>query len=356
MEGIINLDDIWKDYGLDTLEEGLAGLFPGGGVSLEELLLQVFSGDLSGAAAGLMGLVTGDLGGRIASMKNILIWLIVMGMMSSLISYFAGIFDRQQVADLGFYVMYLLLSAVLLRASAEAAGVAADTIGRVVLFMKLLLPTYMLAVGVVTGITTVTAYYQLILILIYGVESVLMAGVMPLVQSYCLLSVVNGIWVEEKLGMLIRLLGKGIGVLLKTALSVVTGVGLLQAVLTPAIDSMKSSVFKKIITAIPGIGNGAESVIDLLGGTALLLKNGLGIVLLLLLAAMCAAPLLHIAMIAWTLKIAAAFMGIVGDKRLTACTDRVGESSMLIFRTAGTAILLFAVTLSIVTVTVRRTV
>lgn len=40
-------------------------------------------------------------------------------------------------------------------------------------------------------------------------------------------------------------------------------------------------------------------------------------------------------------------MGIVSDKRITACADRIGDAAMLLLRTAGTAMLLFLITIAI---------
>lgn len=354
MDFDINIEEIWKDYGLGELEEGLKTLFPEYSVSLEGLLQKVLSGDILGAGTDLLESVMKGLGSQFTGLKNILVWLLVLGIISALMSYFAGIFDRYQIADLSFYVMYLLMTVVLLKCFEQVAQTAVDVMENVVLFMKMLVPAYMLSVGIATGTTTVSAYYQLLLLLIYGVENILVSGVVGLVYSYCVLAIVNGIWIEEKLTMLLELLAKGIGVLLKAAVGVVTGISIFQSVITPVIDSVKSSALQKAISAIPGIGNAADGVVELVTGSAVIIKNSLGIVLLLLLLALCVSPLLQILLMAFLLKAAAAMMGIVSDKRLTTCTDRVGEGIMMLFRTAGTAMLLFLVTISVVTMSTNR--
>lgn len=354
MENVFHLEDIWQEYGLDRLQEGLASLFPEFSISLNDLLKMVISGDIMGAGMGLLEAVTGGLGTQLTGLKNILMWLLVMGIISAVMSYFSDIFDKHQIADLSFYMMYLLLTVVLLRCFEQAAQTAISAIENIVLFIKLLVPTYLLSIGIATGTTTVTATYQLMLLLIYGVENILVAGVVPMVYSYCLLAVVNGIWVEEKLTMLMNLLAKAIQAVLKASVGVVTGISVFQTMITPAVDSVKTGTLQKILSAIPGIGNAAEGVVEMVTGTAVIIKNSLGIVLLLLLLAMCISPLLHILLIGWVLKAAAALMGIVSDKRLTTCTDRIGEGGLLLFRTAGTAMLLFMVTISVVASATNR--
>lgn len=354
MDNIINMESMWQEYGLDKLEEGLHGLFPEFSFSLQDLFTNILQGDIISVLTGLLQSAVGGVTAQFTGMKNVLIWLVVLGIVSALMTHFVEIFDKHQIADISFYFMYLLLTAVLLKCFAQAAQTAAATVENIVMFIKLLVPTYMVSIGVATGTTTVSAYYQLLLLLIYGVEHILLSGILPFVYSYIMLAVINGIWIEEKLTLLMDLIEKAIKGLLKAAVGVVTGISVFQAVITPVIDSVKSSALQKVISAVPGIGNAADGVLELVVGSVVVIKNSIGVVMLVLLIVLCAAPLLQIFLIACLLKVAAAFMGIVSDKRITTCTNKVGEGSMLLLRTTGTALLLFMITISVVAATTNR--
>ena len=334
---------IWQDYGLDKLQEGIARLFPERQLNLEELLGQVVKGDIFGALAALFKGGITDFLAQVAGMKNIFIWLLVLGIVSSLMTHFVEIFDRHQVADMGFYFMYLLFTAVLLKCFFQAAEIAGHAVENIILFVKLLVPTYLLAVGVSTGAVTAGASYQMMLFAVYGVEYILAEGLLPLVCSFSMLSVVNGIWAEEKLTFLIDLVGKATGWVLKGALGAMTGIG----VIGPVVDSARNSALNKLISAIPGIGTAAGGVAELVVGSAMVIRNSIGVVLLLLLLLLCAVPLLKIAVVAGLLKCAAAFMGIVSDRRITACANRIGDACLLLFRLTGTAMLLFVVAVAV---------
>lgn len=344
----INL--IWQDYGLDKLEEGIARLFPDRSLDLGQIFAKVASGDVTGAMGDLFQGGVSDFVGQFAGMRNVFVWLVVLGLISSLMTRFAEFFDRNQVADMSFYFMYLLSSAVLLECFSQAADTAAYTVENIILFVRLLVPAYLLSVGVSSGVVTAGASYQLMLVTVYGVESVLAAGLLPMIYSYCMLAVLNGVWIEEKLTILIDLIGKAVGWVLKAALGIVTGLGLFQALIAPVVDSARTSAVQKLISMIPGLGNTAGGVAELALGSAVVIRNSIGVVLLLLLLLLCAAPLLKIAMIAGVLKCAAAFMGIVSDRRITACADRTGEAGLLLLRTTGTAMLLFLVAIAVTAV------
>ena len=132
------------------------------------------------------------------------------------------------------------------------------------------------------GAATAAAYYQLLLLLAYGAESLLFSFLLPLVYTYVLLALMNGIWAEERLSLLLDFLKKGISTGLKAAIGVITSFGIFQSMITPVLDSLKNSAVKKAISAIPGIGNLAEGVTEMLFGSAVLIKNSIGLLLLLL--------------------------------------------------------------------------
>lgn len=343
---MMDLNLIWQDYGLDRLEEGIAALFPEKQLSLERLFSLVMSGDIFGALGLLFQGGISDFLGQLTGMRNVFVWLLVLGILSSLMTHFVEIFDKRQVADMGFYFMYLLFITVLLKCFSQAVDIAVGTVENILLFVRLLAPAYLLSVGVSSGAVTAGVSYQLLLMVVYGVEYVLSAGLLPLIYSFVMLSVVNGIWPEEKLTFLIDFLGKIMGWILKGSLGVVTGIGVFQALITPVVDSARNSALQKLLSAIPGVGNTVGGVAELALGSAVVIRNSIGVAVLLLLLLLCAAPLLKIGVIAGLLKAAAAFMGIVSDRRITVCTDRAGDAGLMLLKAVGTAMLLFLVSIA----------
>lgn len=350
----MELNTIWQQYGLGELEEGINHLFPGSSYSLDELLEVIWAGDILGAGKQMLLSNFGDVTSIFSGMKNLLIWMLILGILSTLMSHFIEVFDRHQVADLCFYFIYLLMMTILFKGFFQVAQIATDTMENILLFNKLLLPTYMIVVGVATGTTTVTAYSQLLILIMYGVEQILLRWILPMVYSYCMLSAINGIWIEEKLSLLMDLLEKIIGWVLKGAVGFVTGASIFQSVITPVIDSVKTSTFQKVISMIPGAGNLADGVLELLMGSAVVIKNSVGILLLLLLLVMCAVPLLQIFLMALLFKGMAALLGIVADKRITAMVNHAGDAGMMLFRATACAMLLFMIAIAVVAATTGR--
>lgn len=345
---------MWQEYDLGTLEQKIDGLFPSYSFDFETIFARILQGDILGAIGTALESVAGNLGMQMSGIRETLVWILALGILAAVVTHFVDIFENHQIADISFYFIYLLLITILLRCFQEAAFVTVQTLEDLVTFIQIFIPTYLLSVGVATGPATASAYYSLMLVLIYLVQKLLLTLILPCIYGYVFLSVVNGIWIEERLTLLIDFLEKGIRLLLKVSLGVVTGISVFQSMITPALDSVKASALQKAVSAIPGIGNVADGVVDVILGSAAVIRNSIGVVMLILLLAVCAAPLIKIFIIAALVKLAAALLGVISDRRLTFCADKVGNGSALLLRTAGTAMVLFLIAVSVAAFTTGR--
>lgn len=345
--------DKWLDsIDMDKIDVGMEKLFPEFEVDTQALLQMVMEGKIWEAGKGLFLQVADNLKGELQNLRRIFLYILILGVVSSLFSGFSDLFAGQQIAQAGFYFLYLFLSAILVRVFLLLSEMAADAISNIVLFVKLFIPTYFTAVGTAQGTVTAVSYYQLMLVIAYLVESFLSKALLPFIYSYVLLSLLNGIWVEEKLSLLLDFLKKIIGVALKLSMGAVTGFSLVQSVVVPVADRLKISVLRKALSSIPGIGGVAEGVAEMVLGSAVLIKNSMGVLFLVLLLGTCLIPLIKLLLIAGTVKLGAAIAGIVSDSRISGCTDRVGEGCLLLFRCVFTAMALFMIVIAVVAYTV----
>ncbi len=347
---------IWQqitDYDLTEIENGFADLFPSCHINMDELLSLILKGKVTEAVSVLGKEIKQSIVSEFSGMKEVIICILVIGIASSLFSNFSDIFAGQQISQVGFYFLYLFLMAVLTRAFVYVSQTAVTTIENIVLFVKLFIPTWFMAVGASAGSATAVFYYQVMLFAAYLIESFLVTVLMPFVYSYVILALLNGIWAEERLALLLEFIKKAIVMALKVTMVMITGLSMVQAVIVPVVDKLKISVFRKAVLAIPGVGGVAEGVTELVIGAAVLIKNSLGVLLLVLLLFACLTPLIKILMVAGLVKLGAALTGIISDKRISGCTDRVGEGCFLLFRCVFTAAALFLIVIGVVAYTVK---
>ncbi|MBQ8877792.1 MAG: stage III sporulation protein AE [Lachnospiraceae bacterium] len=342
---------LWEQlsrYDLKEVQRSFEELFPGFSIDTQQLLSLILDGEFFLAGDLFLQAVRKGFTGELTGVREVLVSILVVGIVSALFSNFSDLFSGKQVSQVGYYFLYLLLMAVLTRAFISATELAVSTMENTVLFVKMFIPTWFLTVGATGSGQSAAFYYQVMLIAVYLVESFLLNILVPFVLCYVVLALLSGIWAEERLALLLELLKKGIIFAQKLTMGAITGLSLVQSVILPVADRLKISALRKVVTAIPGIGNMTDGVTELVIGSAVLIKNSMGILLLFLLLAVCLVPLLKLFVVGGIIKLGAALSGIISDKRISGCADKVGEGCFLLLRCLFTSVTLFLIVIAVV--------
>lgn len=344
--GVEESAPVWEQ--MDIVAGDFERLFPSFSFDTKAVLADIMSGQLLEALKKLGGGLSGAVLFQKEEFRTLFFTILILGVTAALFSNFSDLFKDHQVSDLAFYFVYLLLIAVLLKNFSGAADTVREMLSGVATFMKLYIPTYMLAVGSASGAASASAYYQLLLVAVYLIEWGYLTILLPFVYVYILLVVINGIWMEEKLALLLELLEKVIKGSVKASVWLITGFSLLQSMISPVIDSLEFSAVKKALSSMPGVGSLTEGMFEMVIGSAVLVRNSIGLYMTLILIVLCAVPVIKIALISCVIKFSAALVGIVSDKRLTNCVSRVGEGNLMLLRIALTSVGMFLIQVAII--------
>lgn len=334
------------DYG--EIDNSLKELFPDAQIKFEDVLSEILSGDLKHSFR-LLGTFAKEQCVYLLQMeKKTLIYIVMIAMIAAVMNQFTGILQNRQVAGIGFYIIYLMLIALTITAfdvvlSKVEAGILAVT-G----FMSVFCPVYFLAVAVAKGSVTSVAFYNLMLFLIYGVELIIGKILLPVVRVYMMIRVLNFLTPEEMFEKFSELLALIVKWTLRTALACVIGVNLIQGMISPAIDTVRRSAVTKGAEAIPGVGNLLGGMTEVAIGTAVLVKNGIGMAGALICIALCTLPLIQIAATELLYKMTAVMIQPVSDDRVIGCVEAVAEGCGLLLQMVFTVGLLFLLTIAIV--------
>lgn len=342
---------VWDELGMEAASVDFGRLFPEYAFDGRAVLDLILRGHIWEAVREMGKGITGVLNLQTDEIRTLFITVLILGIAAALFINFADLFRDHQISDLAFYFVYLLMVTVLVRAFSGAVAIVRDILTAVTTFMQLYIPTYMAAVGSAGGAASAAAYYQVLLFVVYLIERVYLSVLLPIVHVYLLLTVINGVWMEEKLALLLELLRKVIDVGVKAAVGIITGFSLLQAMISPVIDSLQASAFKKAMAAIPGIGGLTEGMLEMVIGSAVLIKNGIGLYLTLALVFLCAVPLGKLLLYAAAVKAGAALTGIVSDRRMANCVNRVGDGNLMLLKIALSAVGMFLIQIAVITYT-----
>lgn len=342
---------LWEEMDMNALMTDFRKLYPEytfDGKAVMNLLVQ---GKLWDAMKELGNGITSVVSSQTGEIRALFFTILVLGIVAALFINFADLFQDHQVSDLAFYFVYMLMIVVLLKSFESGMNIVREILQSVTTFMRLYIPTYMVAVGSASGAASASVYYQVLLFMVYLIEWGYLTILLPAVYSFVLLTIINGVWMEEKLNLLLDLLNKAIVISIKITIGIITGFSILQAMISPVIDSLQSSVIKKAISAIPGIGGLTEGMFEMVVGSAVLVKNSVGLYITFVLIVLCCVPILKLLLLGGVIKLSAALMGIISDRRMTNCANRVGDGNFMLLKIALSSVGMFVIQIAVITYT-----
>lgn len=348
------LNRLWNENYMQEITDYLDDTYGKRDLDTGKLWQEILKGNLLGSIKEFAAQAAGNLFYEFSAGREIFMNILLLAVLSALFTVVMDIVESKQVSHLGFYFLYLLLGIMLSRVFRSIYLEAEKVLLSVTDFVKILIPAYTAALGMTNGSTTATVYYEGILFVIWCVEEIFCHIVLPGIELYVLLAIMNGIWSGEKLDGILQSLKRGIELLLKAVLWIVGSVGVLQALITPVIDSLKWNTAKKVAGMVPGVGNISEGVSEIFVGSAILIRNGVGIFFTLMLLFLCMVPLCKIFVLAGCLKLSSALGAIVNQSRLTTCSDKVAEAAFLLCKVLLTGIALFLLSIAISVLAVNR--
>lgn len=327
----------------DVMDEAMEDAFSFSG--LVDVLVSGKAGELLGQ---FLALLKESLFSEINTSRNSLGHILLIAVFGTVFSGLAVSFQDRQAGEMGFYVTYLLLLSLLLTAFFEAAQIAKDTVSYVLEFMSALIPAFTLSVAAAGKPLTSVFSYEFIMAVISIAEWLFQAVFIPGTQVYVVLMLVNHISKEDILTKMTELLELLLKWGLKTVIGLVVGYGMIQSMVIPVADSVKTGTLAKLLGAIPGIGGGAEAAASLVTGTACLIKNGIGTAALIVLVLLAAVPVLKLAVLTVLYHGAAAIIQPMADKRVTECLAGVAGAARLLLKMTVAAAGMFLLIVGVV--------
>ncbi|MCI9614309.1 MAG: stage III sporulation protein AF [Dorea sp.] len=342
-------EDLLEEFEFDDIDDSLRELFPGERLKFKDTLMGVLSGDMTFSASLFGRLVADQLSYTFRSGRDNLVRMLLIAVIAAVFSNFSKVFLSRQISDVSFYAMYLLLIALTLSSFGMVVDWVSEGIEGLTSFMGVFCPLYFLAVAATKGSVTSVAFYNLVLFLIFLTEFMITNLLLPVIHIYMMVKVLNYLSEEDYLTKFAELIEMAVSWILKTLLACIVGLNVIQGLISPAIDTVKRSVVTRGVEAIPGVGDLVGGAAEVALGTAVLVKNGIGMTGAVICIAICIVPLAQAAGIVLLYKIAAAVIQPVSDKRIVGCIETVGEGCRLLLNVIFTMSLLFLLTIVVVT-------
>ncbi|MDE7030586.1 MAG: stage III sporulation protein AE [Lachnospiraceae bacterium] len=339
--------DILPD--LQVLDNLLRELLPGDSTGSMDFIEDVLKGNWVLDPGLFWRYITGSVTGVFDGWKRLFISVLVLFILVAMVSNLMSALKNEGAAKAAKTFFILCQLVVLLDAFHEVLGIVEETMARMLEFLKLMIPAYMICIAAAGSGLTALIFYKLLLGFLCLVEGIVAASLTTVVEGYVMLGVVESIWGEERFKGLMELIRKGMQWVLKMMIVVISGSSILQVIITPVIDKTNNAVIQKTAGAIPGIGDIVESVSSVTLASAIAVKNSLGVLILVVLVLLILAPVIKAFMILLIIKVSGALGSICGERQMLKCVEYIAEAGFMLLRILITVTTLFFVTIAAVT-------
>lgn len=325
------------------LYETAAQWFSGLSVDTDALIQALAAGEMSEAFRLLAAAVLNTLGSPFAFFRSVLFSFLLLGIGGAVLKILDETLKEGQAGVIGGFIVRLLLAGQLMVLYEEALDMSRELLNSIVSFGSFFVPVFSVVLTTVSGTGTAAGYISLLSLVIYITERLLLNILLPVLEAHFLLVILAGFWQKERLERLLKLMEKGFGFICKGLLGAVTGLGFLQSLVLPYADALKVGAMQKAAQIIPGVGGIAGSTWDLITGSAVLLKNTIGVLGVAALALAAAYPLCRLLVLQFSLKMAAALMSLLGAGEFGWSVEESGTCVEYLMKVAGLSLVLFLV-------------
>ena len=339
--------DILPD--LSVLDNLLRDLLPGRTTDSMDFIEDVLKGNWALDPALFWRYIAGTITGVFDDWRRLFVSVLVLFILVALVSNLMSALKNEGAAKAAktFFIVCQLV--VLINAFHEVLGIVEEAMTQMLEFLKLMIPAYMICIAAAGSGLTALIFYKLLLGFLCLIEGIVAASLTTVVEGYVMLGVVESVWGEERFKGLMDLIKKGLQWVLKMMIVVMSGSSILQVIITPVVDKTNNAVIQKTAGAIPGIGDVIESVSSVTLASAIAVKNSLGVLILVALILLIAAPVIKSFMILLIIRVSGALGSICGEKQMLKCVEYISEAGFMLLRILITVTTLFFVTIAAVT-------
>lgn len=343
--------DLWQDIlpDLGMVDKLLKELLPQKDVSAMSFMEDVLKGNWVLEPDLFWQYLREAVFGMLADWKRLFVSILVLFIAAAVVNGFLSAFKNDGAAHAAktFFVLCELL--VLVNAFKELLGIVSEAMERMLEFLKMMLPSYMICIAAAGSGLTALIFYKLLLGFLCLIEGLIAASLTPIVEGYVMLGVVECIWGEGRFRGIMELMKKLVHWVMKGMVILLSGSSILQIIITPVMDKANTAVLHKTAGAIPGIGDIVESVSSVTLASAIAVKNSLGVLILVVLVLLIAAPVVRAFMIIAVIRVSGALGSICGERQMTKCVDYISEAGFMLLQLLITVATLFFITIAAVT-------
>ncbi len=258
--------------------------------------------------------------------------LVGLAMLSVLLSTLKDSFAQSDISQIGRAVIFLLLAAIALNSFSLAMASARDAIAQMSDLIYATLPLLLPLLMALGGISTVAFLQPALLFAISLIMDLMRNFIFPLLYFSAILRIIGHISPKfniDKIAGLLKDVALGI---MTIATTVFIAFLSLSGIASSSFDGLAIKAVKSASGIfIPIVGRSLADALDSVLGTALMLKNVIGLIGALAIILICAWPAITILAQVIIYRLAAAILQPLGEEQLSSVLSGLSQSLLWLF-------------------------
>ena len=330
---------------LNQSEEYITNIFPD--LDINDIFNSSIEGELelSGILDMVVNLLGDELKTSISSIVSILIIIVIHSVLKAIIENLGN----DSVSKVAYFIQYLLIVTIIINTFTDMLDIVQDAITDITNFMNLLVPI-LITLMLTTGSIVSSGVAETALLFLINIMGVLINNfIVPLVLISTTLSIVSNFSDKVHIDRLSKFIKSAVIWILGIILTVFVCTLSIEGTLSSSVDELTSKTTKAAISNfIPVVGKIMGDSLDTVIGCANILKNGVGVIGLIIIFSIAILPVIKIAVMWALIRLVSALCEVVADEKIVKLLDCIGDSYKILFGILVSVSVMFIVGITIV--------
>lgn len=317
-------------------------------IDVKEFLTSVVSGKQSIDTKTILSKLAEIFFREINENLKLLSQILIIAIISAILNNMQSAFDGSSISGLANYVTYILLAILIIGSFYQIVEITRDTINSMVNFMQIILPILLTFLVLAGGPNTKLVFHPMILATVNVIGSLVKNVIFPLVYFSFIISVLSNLSQRAELKKLTELGRQIVVFIISASFTIFIGIITIYG-LSTKIDGITIRTAKFAVDRfVPIVGGFLSDAVETVIGSSAILKNGIGIIGLIVLIVITAIPIIKISTLLLIYKISGTVVEPIVSKNVSNLLSDVSKSFTLVLISTVSVAIMFFITITII--------
>ncbi|MCF6465619.1 stage III sporulation protein AE [Clostridium sp. Cult2] len=279
---------------------------------------------------------------------NLIFQILIITVACSILTNLQSTFEKDTVAQLAHYACYIILAMLMINSFMLALDLGKKTVVQMVNFMQIILPILLTLLTAIGGPNTRLIFHPLVIGVVNIIGFLIKNLVFPLIFFTFIIGVISNISQKVQFSKLSELMRQIIIVIISASFTVFIGIITMYGI-GSNIDGVTIRTAKFAVdNFIPIIGKFLSDAVEAVVGCSAILKNGIGMIGLVVLFFICIAPAIKIIVLIFVYKAIAALIEPIASINISSSFSEVSKSLLLLLVGILSVATMFFITITVI--------